>query len=402
MTSQPKTSETSTLERHETMQLTTSTSLKELTMLTSDLMQFLKPIKPYLIMLVGLCDNEIFRKYLQLQREEQTLAVSFAAHGNNEMNLLRFQSSLKQTVVLLANLIEGSDITYKQITAEGKLNFEKLNIKREFTDIGYFLPDRQSEKGLLGIRSMMELFQFAHHINRIHGVLKQYHLQNCLQDKDMKYLLAIELELTDQKSRENLKPVGAINRLETVLKKLCLRDTSDTDFLQLFTEVGDCTEFYAFVQEQFFGVYREHQQLEASTRTDTVSEEAALTTFQQLYEIITWQLQHEDYNEQVLNHLKVAFRYILPFINREQDFHTLMTKVVHLDASSEFKELQTVNDNINLIRLWFSRAEVGSCLCPGTFIAHYIPFSFPLRVILWRTSQRSWNAYLKADATTLP
>ena len=50
-------------------------------------------------------------------------------------------------------------------------------------------------------------------------------------------------------------------------------------------------------------------------------------------------------------------------MNTAQDFSALMEAVVGLDTSNALKQLETVNSNIILIRLWFSRAEVAIALC---------------------------------------
>ena len=90
--------------------------------------------------------------------------------------------------------------------------------------------------------------------------------------------------------------------------------------------------------------------------------------FQQQYQLITAQLQHEEYNETVLNHLYAAFKFISPFMDTHQNFQQLMSQVTNLDVTNEMKQLQTVNTNITLIQLWFSRAEVSEgcaqcCVC---------------------------------------
>jgi hypothetical protein len=55
-----------------------------------------------------------------------------------------------------------------------------------------------------------------------------------------------------------------------------------------------------------------------------------------------------------------------PFMDSRQDLSTLMSKVLALDVTNGLRQLETVNANITLIRLWFSRAEVsgyyGTCL----------------------------------------
>ena len=48
-----------------------------------------------------------------------------------------------------------------------------------------------------------------------------------------------------------------------------------------------------------------------------------------------------------------------PFMDPRQDLGRLMSKVLALDVTNGLRQLETVNANITLIRLWFSRAEVS-------------------------------------------
>ena len=75
--------------------------------------------------------------------------------------------------------------------------------------------------------------------------------------------------------------------------------------------------------------------------------------------------------EQVLNHLFAAFKLMAPFMDSRQDLGTLMSKVLALDVTNGLRQLETVNANITLIRLWFSRAEVsGAELHVAPFFSH--------------------------------
>lgn len=68
--------------------------------------------------------------------------------------------------------------TYSEIVAEGELSLEKLDIELEFNILHSFLAYFQlllaSYEGLTGVRSMLELFQYIHHIRTIHSVCEQY------------------------------------------------------------------------------------------------------------------------------------------------------------------------------------------------------------------------------------
>ena len=183
---------------------------------------------------------------------------------------------------------------------------------------------------------MQELFQCIQYIQTIFSVCKQYQLQGCLEDFQLLELCQLVENLNLKGNHGKVTPLEASKMMERV-KNLCLGSEA---YLELFTAVGDSDAFYQFVHEkQFVG-------------------EKGRAVFQQQYELITAQLQHEEYNETVLNHLYSAFKFIQPFMDTHQSFQQLMSHVKSLDVTSGVKQLQTVNSNITLIQLWFSRAEV--------------------------------------------
>ena len=149
-------------------------------------------------------------------------------------------------------------------------------------------------------------------------------------------------KLSSEESRAKLTLLEASTNMKRVRYLLCQASPSS---LELFTAVGDSNAFYQFVHEkQFVG-------------------EKGQAVFQQQYQLITAQLQHEEYNETVLNHLYAAFKIIEPFMDRDQSFYKLMSQVARLDVTNGLKQLKTVNTNITLIQLWFSRIEVsGGCM----------------------------------------
>ena len=125
---------------------------------------------------------------------------------------------------------------------------------------------------------------------------------------------------------------------------LCLEGVSEYSCLKIFPAVANSAAFYQFIQEKQFAGEKGH------------------ALFHQQYQLITAQLQHEEYDDNVLNQLKAAFVFMAPFMDREQSFNKLMTLVTQLDTSHGLKQLETVNENITLVRLWFSRAEVRSSI----------------------------------------
>ncbi|KAL5475165.1 hypothetical protein EMCRGX_G027231 [Ephydatia muelleri] len=347
------------------LKATKSLTLTELAALTDQLDEFLKPLLDHMKMLVFFSLNQckIFNNYLHLQLKQECSAISvhpskrpsntFSTLGAlpkedgptvEGVTLQILAKALKTTCYFLSKLIEGT-AKYSEIIAEGDmLTLASINIEVEFHILTtYFAtverrPQVSIDEGLKGICSMLELFQYTSiHIPAIHKVVQQYHLKGCLNDPSLKEVARFAEEV--ERSRANLTPREAVQKMQHVKNILYLMNPGAYNNLDLFPAVADSAEFFQFVRDKRFD--------------DIEGQE----TFGQQYQLITAQLQHEEYNETVLNHLYAAYRFILPFMDTKQKFNSLMTKVTSLDVSGGLNQLETVNSNITLIRLWFSRTE---------------------------------------------
>ena len=372
------------------LKLSKTVRLRDLEKLVNDLQGFLEPILDRMDMLVffRLHRSVMFNMYQKLFLEKEvkkhlekvnpisTLSsYSFSVpppdvsmekatdvEPREGIQLPILVRSLDMTKELLIKLIEGN-ATYSEIIAEGRLELENLNIDEEFTtldDFIYYLKHTlKSKEGLIGVRNMLELFQYTKHIEKIQDVCRQYGLQGCSDDPNLKQLVEIANELGPEKSRRALTLNHATERMTEVKyllfgEALSGRKQPQSHCLKLFEAVSDSVDFYHFIKDKRF------------------TGDRGQAVFSQQYQLITAQLQHEEYDEQVLNHLFAAFKFMSPFMNIHQDFRSLMEQVVDLDTSHGLKQLETVRSNITLIQLWFSRAEVK----------HLWYYLMPLRMIL--------------------
>ena len=363
------------------LSITKSVSLFNLKRILKDLTAFLKPIANQMDMLVffHLHKSEIFEKHL-LNELESIMTESLAkktqwTSGNLHSSTARFlthprktsqhpqekgipittlQRGLDQVKCLLVNIIKGT-ATYSDIVISGKFDLETLNAEDEFTilsESSHLLkvnPD--SWKGLDGVKCMLELFQFASHIIQIKQVCEQYGLEQCLQDENLKKIISFVEELKLKQSRDFLTPIEAKKRMGFIKEVLCLGQSMNYNSLDIFPAVADSAAFYQFIKDKkFFG-----------------SKGQAI--FYEQYQLITAQLQHEEYDENVLNHLMPAYQLIVPFMEANIKFTDLMNKLTNLDTTNGLKQLKTVNENVTLISLWFSRAEVRRSELTGHVLA---------------------------------
>lgn len=278
-----------------------------------------------------------------------------ATNKQDQVQNIRMHSlvcALESTQSLIDKIISGT-ATYSEITAEDELSrmldtrkvfaaelSQQLDIQREFTILSHFRCDPGTlSKELNGMKNMLELVQYAYHIDDIRSVCDQYHLEKCSNDPLLVELISIT---ENAKDKLDMTPKLATDCMERVRKMLHLSDKTSSGWLYIFAAARESAAFYQFViDKQFDGPQGQ-------------------ANFLQQYQLIVAQLQHEEYDEQVLNHLRAAFQAINPFIDVSKTFTELIKEVSTLNAVNSLKQLKTVNANIALIQLWFSRAEVKS------------------------------------------
>ena len=215
-------------------------------------------------------------------------------------------------------------------------------------------------EGKEGIKNMFELFQFSQQISSIPKVCEQYHLANCLNDPKLKELEEIINSVKNVEDKAKITGQVASRHMRKIWEVLQFGEdhSKAKRCLKIFPAVAKCAEFYQFIKGRGF-----------------TSEATSRYAFRTQVELITAQLQHEDYNERILNHLIPAFHYIVPFLDAEQNLTELLEKIIGLltdgvgfgrDPKDDFCQLETVSSNITMIQLWFSRTEVSIILLKPT------------------------------------
>jgi hypothetical protein len=299
------------------LELAKDIGLSQLAELITELNYFQQPLLAHLQMLVFFKLNKsvMFDKYLRVQISHNTkkfqqqkaqslaqspqfsgLQFSFpllagylppspseAVGGEAEEGLpiKIFIHSLEGTKDLLSKVMKGV-AKYSEIIAEGALDLKNLDIDKEFEVLSnYSIPSRLTYSGLTGVRSILELFQYSTHIHNIQAVCDQYKLKGCLTDSKLKVLNDLVGELGSEEARAKLTPDEASEKLKKVKVTLGMTERTSSKCLNLFAVIQDSAIFYQFVRDkQFYG-------------------ENGNALFYQQYQLITAQLQHEEYDEQV-------------------------------------------------------------------------------------------------------
>ena len=350
------------------LELTRDVDVQRLKVLVRMLTSFLSPVDDHLDFLTFfyLNSSEIFDKYLTHQlnildsensaksqpnptASPKILVPLVKAERQQQQDpsvaaITLLGKALENTKEFILRLIQGNAM-YTEIVANGSLNLRDMKIDMEFGILNSYAEwatiDMQDAEGLRGIQAMLQLFQYAQHIKIIHSVCEQYQLEACLKDQDLKELMELAHMLDEAETENKLTAKDAIEKMKRVTELLCLDSRQNHRFLDLFVAVSDSANFHQFIVHE-----------------KNFVDEGGRELFNQQYQLITTQLQHEEYQEVVLNHLFAAFQMITPFTQKHISFSRLMSRVSELNAYDGRRQLDTVNRNINLIRLWFSRAEV--------------------------------------------
>ncbi len=274
--------------------------------------------------------NKFVSTYLQQATHEFTCVTPF-------INILSLKVAIEQTRALLVEVLKGT-LSHEELLAKGALNLTDLNIDEELNGLVQCkYIGSCGETGLATTKNLLRLFQFLGYIPIIEQVCQQFQLEHCLNDPQLTELTELDKRMQTQK---NVTPADAIGKWKGICKALCIEEDASPMCLDLFSKVADGADFSNFIQEkQFRGTDGEAR-------------------FKQEFELITAQLQHNEYHEMVLNHLLAAFRFIAPFMNPSHDsLHSLMSAVTALNLPKGLPQFETVRENMHLIRLWFSQTE---------------------------------------------
>ena len=321
--------------KNDSISLDKEVTLSKLSEITNTLESFVDPFLKFMDMLVffHVHNSFLFKKYVKLH-----LCKLQSGNSKPQMLIFNFGIALSNTKMCILEIING-EAAFSVVVAEDKTILKQIDIEQEFAILKLYAKHfkivwRDTQDGT---QAMLELFQFTSHIENILPVCSQY-LKGCVNDRSLQDLFEIRKIFMDH---SKLEPHTAREKVDKVRKLLCFEKTTNPKCLDIFAEMTNSEDFYKFIQaNKFYG-----------------DEGQAL--FHQQYDLITAQLQHQEYDESVLHHLKVAFQYITIFMDANIEFIELMTKIKKLDVAHGFKQLSTVNSNITLINLWFSRAEVS-------------------------------------------
>jgi hypothetical protein len=252
-----------------------------------------------------------------------------------ELSLIRF----------LTGSISYEDLQYL-IKAQG---LEENDLELQFQVVARY-PFREVTSDQIvhmgGIKDILCFQQFTGFLTLLEELCKLYGLSQCLNDVKMKEIFQYLSVLQSSEQMMQLTSKEAAEYISSIRRHLHLpRGSTGGQCIQLFDIVRQSENFVQFLRERkFYGALGARQ-------------------FEQNVQLITANLQYEEFQENVLNNLRIAYEFVSPFLDPDIEMNDFLEQVHnvcghdHNVVVAPFSQLKIANENIELIYLWFTRAE---------------------------------------------
>ena len=315
-------------------------TLLDLSNISSSMESFQNPFREHLKELVyfSLENSELFDYFVRNQFMKEGKYTSMQL-SEGSINADEFGLIINDAKLYMKKIVQGkakySDIspcTVLKTTSVMKKEFSILD--NYIKDFG--LPDTFKHE-LLASKCMIQLFHYSSFIVSLCEIIKTFDsFAGIRKDESTFSLLSISHSINskENKSLTARDSQSYLSKIWSILEVI----EENQDCLYIFTPILQSKAFFKFLYSQnFFGKNGDER-------------------FQEKLGLITAQLQHEEYNETVLNHLLTAYRLMVPFLKPES-LPKLMSDVQNFYENKA--ALDIVIDNLTDIRTWFSKAEVS-------------------------------------------
>ena len=311
-------------------------TLRKLNVLVNDIKSFLGSLLDMIPVLNHFHLNEsfIFKAFVKSE------SLSYGSITSEQ--LAEILKRVKETLCkVLTGVVTFSDFEPIART-ERSLNLIKREV-RIMTDFMDFQKYRSTD-AVTHFENAIILHQILEDINSLFTFCEEFELQECLKSDEIARLKVIIGYLRGELwKKQNLKKITTIvTKIQNILGVESTNENRSENFmfLSLFEPLNTNTkELRRFLNENNF---RGKGQIR----------------FEQLLALVTQQLQHEEYNAEILTKLYAVYYLLVPLNKPDLSFHELLETVSQLEPSTCLSQLRTVDCNIDLITMWFSRAEV--------------------------------------------
>ena len=270
--------------------------------------------------------SELFRSYLEIELRK---------NGPANRGISWLKDALSEVIERFRRILNGS-ATFSDMPSETS---SRTTIKAEIELLQRFegFSGYQASTAMSHFENMLVLSSLLPYLLALTDIFEMYEELQTFSCDAVQKLKDIVHSLDD---RSALQLYEATEKLSVVKDILHLKGDR-WEYLKIIYSLKDSTELHAFLAE--IGCLGE----------------SGREVFEQKYRLVTQQLQGEEYQQNVLNQLYAVYQFFAPLFDENQTFDEFIGKVSAMDPAMVIQPLNTVNRNVDVIKLWFSRTEVS-------------------------------------------
>ena len=247
---------------------------------------------------------------------------------------VQLSNCLKELRCIFEDLLKGA-ATYQKLNEELDLkNMKTANVEKEVTIMTRFegFEQYKGEKTFKHLKNMMIIGDVIQNAKFLIICCDAFRLTACQKSEAILYLNEIIQEKIETKELNYSSHI--ISQIQHMLH------VEELHCLEFFRLLADIEPLKEFLDDNGFRAGEGQE-------------------FHQQLALVTQQLQHEEHDAEILNNLHAIIYLLEPLYNPNLSITQLVKIASDLESSKFSTQLQTVNSNIDLIRVWFSRAEVS-------------------------------------------
>lgn len=299
---------------------------------------------------------KLFIKYIKYFLKQMP-STDNEIEGSNENRLSCLNTAIVNAAYLIERIIHGTatvddiQVTCDKDLAEIELNHESECLMLYSEWQGFSQIDIN-----MVYTATIELFQVKDHLIRLQKVLNQFELRKIVKSSELAKITMTVNQMSPKlpEMRRKLTVLSAIEKYRFICDNLCMEGKiSSHQCFHLFEAYEKSMLFFQYAKERgFIGCN--------GTRK-----------FKEQHQLVTEELLHENFHDTIMDHLLGAFKFFEPLFVQADSLKKLMSVVTQFDhIERAVKQIETVNENISLVRLWFDSTEV-SLICYA-LILYYI------------------------------
>ena len=321
--------------------------------LMKDFELYFDPVLPSIDTLLFMADQqcEILTKFTEFFKQCGGYSTAISSNTNIDSHLSLLNSIVQSTELHVHKLVHGQ-ITLEEVLKMLGLHFlqNELNIELEVASTLNFLCMKLGKEKFFnmdvlkeGLLAVVNVFGVLNGLKTLKETCEMFNLNICLNDDQMVEIKEIILEFDSDDMHSQITLQDVITKQHIIRKNLKIDNFSDTSIFELISCIQNSTKLYHFCQERGF--------------TSAIG----MQNFISQLKLVTVAMQHEDYCDEILNHLRGAVQFMSPFFYKDCSFSQLMEQLHNLkNITMGISQLATVEANMNLIIVSFNRIEVSS------------------------------------------